>query len=91
VVSAFSRKPSGPPRGDAAAEQPPVIVEPAQALAIARLYELLRQGRLTEEALSPGPPHDTAELSVEPLRIPEITVPDLEAAGRAPGSALERD
>jgi hypothetical protein len=85
-VRAFARS-----RVPALSPDPPVIVEPDQAVAIARLYQLARQGRLTEEMLPPVQPHEAAELSVEPLRIPEITVPDVQGAGHAPGSALERD
>jgi hypothetical protein len=71
-------------------EEPPVIVDPAQARAIARLRELVSAGRLNAEMLPPAAPHESAELTVLPLDIPEITVPDVESVGRAPGAARER-
>ena len=66
-----------------------MIVDASQARAIARLRELLSAGRLNEKMLPPEPSHDTAELAVAPLEIPEIMVPDVEFAGRPPGSAIE--
>ena len=70
-------------------EEPPVIVDASQARAIARLRELLSAGRLNQEMLPPQRSHDTAELAVTPLEIPEIKVPDVEFAGRPPGSAVD--
>jgi hypothetical protein len=63
---------------------PPVIVPPDQRQAIARLTELLRSGALDE--IGVPPPAQTADLFVEPLSIPEITVHDLPSAGEPPGS-----
>jgi hypothetical protein len=73
------------------ADEPPVIVQPDQARAIARLRELLSTGRLTEEMLPPEHAHRAADLAVAPLEIPEIQVPDVEAIGRTPGSAVEQE
>jgi len=72
-------------------EEPPVIVDASQARAIARLRELLSAGRLNQEMLPPERSHETAELAVAPLEIPEIKVPDVEFAGRPPGSAVEQE
>ena len=65
---------------------PPVIVPPNQRQAIARLTELLRSGALDEVGVPP--PALTADLFVEPLSIPEITVRDLPSVGEpgTPGS-----
>ena len=67
---------------------PPVIVEPARALAIARLRELMTQGRLNEKMLPPPvtPEAALAELSIAPLEIAEIRVPDVEIVGRPPAA-----
>lgn len=70
-------------------EEPPVIVGPEQIRAIARLRELVNAGRLTGNMLPPERPHEPAELGVAPLEIPEIKVPDVEFAGRPPGSAVD--
>jgi hypothetical protein len=70
-------------------EEPPVIVGPEQARAITRLRELLSEGRLTAKMLPPEQPHDALELTVAPLQIPEIRVPEIESLGRPPGSAIE--
>lgn len=70
--------------------EPPVIVEPARAVAIARLRELLRQGRITEQMLPPVRPHEPTELSVTPLRIPDIAVPDVDSAGHTDAGSRER-
>ena len=72
-------------------QEPPVIVNPDQARAIARLRELVNAGRLTDKMLPPERPHDAAELAVAPLEIPEIKMPDVEFAGRPPGSAVEQE
>jgi hypothetical protein len=72
-------------------EEPPVVVDGSQARAIARLRELLSAGRLNEKMLPPERSHDTAELAVAPLEIPEIKVPDIEFAGRPPGSAVNEE
>lgn len=71
-------------------DEPPVLVQPDQARAIARLKELLIEGRLTEKILPPVQPHETAELTVVPLEIPEIMVPGVEGVGRGSGPAAER-
>ena len=71
-------------------DEPPVIVQPNQARAIARLRELLIERRLTETMLPPVQPHETGELAVAPLQIPEIIVPDVEDVGRAAGAVRER-
>lgn len=63
-----------------------MIVGPEQARAIARLTELLIEGRLTAKILPPPQPHDAAELTVAPIEIPEIVVPDVEDVGHAPGA-----
>ena len=70
--------------------EPPVMVGPEQARAIARLHELLSEGRLTAKMLPPTTSHQTAELAVVPLEIPEIIVPGVEDVGRAAGAARER-
>ena len=72
-------------------QEPPVIVGPEQARAIARLRELLIAGRIKETMLPPERPHEAAELAVAPLEIPEIKVPDVEFAGRPPGSAVDEE
>jgi hypothetical protein len=85
-----------PPRSSAPApvarqaDEPPVIVQPNQARAIARLRELLIERRLTETMLPPVQPHETGELTVAPLEIPDIIVPDVESVGRAQDLARER-
>jgi hypothetical protein len=66
------------------AEAPPVIVDETQLQAIARLQALVASGRLNETALPPPRPDDAAELTISPIRIPEITVPDVDAPVRAP-------
>jgi hypothetical protein len=72
-------------------EEPPVIVDASQARAIARLRELFSAGRLNEKMLPPERSRETAELAVAPLEIPEIKVPDVEFAGRPPGSTVEQE
>ena len=72
-------------------EEPVVIVSPDQARAIARLRELMNAGRLTDRMLPPEQPHEAAELTVAPLEIPEIKVPDVESIGRTPGSAVDQE
>ncbi len=66
--------------------EPPVIVDEAQIRAIARLHELLIAGRLDETTLPPPRQHEAAALTIAPLEIPDIRVPDVEATGRAPGT-----
>ena len=68
-----------------------MIVSPDQARAIARLTELLTEGRLTAKMLPPERPDEALELTVAPLQIPEIKVPDIESIGRPPGSAVEQE
>jgi hypothetical protein len=70
--------------------EPDVLVQPDQARAIARLRELLTQGRLTEQMLPPVHPHEAAELSVAPLRIADIAVPDVDSAGHTDAVSRER-
>jgi len=72
-------------------DEPPVIVSPDQALAIARLRELLAEGLLTEKVLPPAHPHEPQALTIAPLQISDITVPDVETASRAPGGGQERE
>ena len=72
-------------------KEPPVIVDPGQARAIARLRELLTVGRLNEKMLPPERPREAAELTVVPLEVPEIKVPDVEFVGRPPGSAVDQE
>jgi hypothetical protein len=71
-------------------EDPVVIVNPDQVRAIARLRELLNAGRLTEKMLPPERPHEAAELTVAPLNIPSITVPDVDAIGHTDAAPRER-
>jgi hypothetical protein len=71
-------------------QQPPVIVGPEQVRAIARLRELLAEGLLTARMLPPEPPQTATELSVAPLLIPEITVPDVESVGRIDAASRGR-
>ena len=71
--------------------EPPVIVSPDQVRAIARLHQLVNAGRINEKTLPPERPHQAAELVVAPLEIPDIKVPDVEFAGRPPGSAVEQE
>ena len=68
--------------------EPPVIVEPARALAIQRLRELMTQGRLDEKVLPPPvtPEAALAELTIAPLEIAEIRVPDVEIVSRPPAA-----
>lgn len=85
-----------PPRQQAAAPSiqdpaPSVIVGPEQIRAISRLRELLREGRLTAKMLPPEPTHGAVELTVAPLQIPEITVPEIESLGRPLGSFVEQE
>ena len=89
--TAARRSHSRSPRLAAArhAGEPPVIIDPAQARAIARLRELVNAGRLNGTTLPPERPHDAAELAVAPLEIPEIKMPGVEFAGRPPGSGVE--
>jgi hypothetical protein len=68
-----------------------VIVSPDQTRAIARLRELMNAGRLTDRMLPPEQPHEAAELTVAPLEIPDIRVPDVESIGRTPGSAVDQE
>lgn len=70
--------------------EPEVLVQPDQARAIARLRELLTQGRLTEQMLPPVRPHEPAELSVLPLQIPDITVPTVDSIGHNDAASRER-
>jgi hypothetical protein len=72
-------------------EEPAVIVSADQARAIARLRELMNAGRLTDRMLPPEQPHEASELTVAPLEIPEIKVPDVESIGRTPGSAVDQE
>jgi hypothetical protein len=65
-------------------EEPPVIVDGSQLQAIARLQELLASGRLNEKTLPSPRPHATAELTISPIHVADITVPDVDAPGRAP-------
>jgi hypothetical protein len=68
--------------------EPPVMVEPERALAIQRLRELMTLGRLNEEMLPPPltPEAALAELTIAPLEIAEIRVPDVEIVGRPPAA-----
>lgn len=92
-TAARRSQPRSSPRGAVVrrVEEPPVIVDASQARAIARLRELLSAGRLNEKMLPPERSHETAALAVAPLEIPEIKVPDVEFAGRPPGSAVEQE
>ena len=67
-----------------------MIVGPEQVRAIARLRELLAEGLLTARMLPPEPPQAATELSVTPLLIPEITVPDVESVGRIDAASRGR-
>jgi len=72
------------------AEDPPVIVDADQARAIARLRELLNAGRITGEALPPARPHEASDLTIAPLQIPDITVPDVESIRQIPAPSREQ-
>jgi hypothetical protein len=70
--------------------EPEVLVHPDQVRAIARLRELLREGRLTEQMLPPVRPHEPAELSVVPLQIPDIAIPTVDSIGHVDAASRER-
>jgi hypothetical protein len=63
---------------------PEVIVPPDQRRAIARLTALLENGLLDAKTLPTQPA--TGELTIAPLSIPEIVVPDVHTVG-GPGVA----
>jgi hypothetical protein len=91
VASGFSRKAAAQAcaRGtQLPSSEPPVIVEPERALAIARLRELMTEGRLNEKQLPPPvtPEAALAELTIAPLEVAEIRVPDVEIVGRPPAA-----
>jgi hypothetical protein len=69
--------------------KPEVIVPPDQQRAIARLVELLRSGVLDAKAL-PEPPK-TTELTIAPLSVPDIVVPDVQNIGGGSGPGAERE
>jgi hypothetical protein len=75
-----------PPRS--ADVEPPVIVEPARALAIARLRELMTEGSLDGKMLPPPvtPEASLAELAIAPLEISELRVPDVAIVSRPPAA-----
>ena len=86
-ASAFRRKSAAPAPLD-----PPVIVEPTQLRAIARLRELVVAGRLKEDMLPPvrTPEAALAELAIAPLEVAEIRVGDVEIVNRPPAAPDER-
>jgi hypothetical protein len=91
VTASNRSRPVRMPRAAAkSAAEPEVLVQPDQARAIARLRELLIAGRLTEQMLPPIHPHEAAELSVAPLRIADIAVPDVDSAGHTDAVSRER-
>jgi hypothetical protein len=69
--------------------EPPVIVEPARALAIQRLRELMTDGRLDGDMLPPPRPPEAvlAELIIAPLEVSDIKVPDVEIVNRPPAAS----
>jgi len=69
--------------------EPLVIVDANQARAIARLQQLLITGRLNEKVLPPPRPHEAAALTIPPLEIADIPVPDVETIGRVPDGGGE--
>jgi hypothetical protein len=71
-------------------DEPPVMVDLSQLHAISRLRELVIAGRLNENVLPPARPHDAAGLTVSPLTVPGIAVPDVDRAGRPPATDQER-
>jgi hypothetical protein len=71
-------------------EEPSVMVDRSQLRAIIRLQELLMAGRLNEDVLPPARPHDAAELTVSPLTVRSIDLPDVDRAGRAPAGGQEQ-
>jgi len=90
VASGFSRK--DPAARAPAPLDPPVIVEPTQLRAIARLRELVVAGRLKEDMLPPvwTPEAALAELAIAPLEVAEIRVGDVEIVNRPPAAPDER-
>lgn len=87
--AAATRKIAAAPRPSRERE-PEVILPPTQAVAIARLRELVRNGVLDGTTLPA--PSTQAELVIAPLTVPEIVVPDLLiAAGPGIGGADERE
>jgi hypothetical protein len=79
-----SRKAAACPMRTPGATEPPVIVDPRRALALARLRELMTEGRLDGSMLPPArtPEAVLAELTVAPLEIPDIPVPAVETVDR---------
>ena len=91
VASGFSRKAAACAPRPPGATEPPVIVDPRRALALARLRELMTEGRLDGDMLPPPRTPDAvlAELIVAPLAVSEIKVPDVESVSRPPAASPE--
>jgi hypothetical protein len=66
-----------------------VIVPPDQRRAIARLTELLRNGTLDAKALPQEP--KTMELTIAPLTVPDIVIPDVQSVGGSVARGAERE
>ena len=68
--------------------EPRVIVEPSRALAIQRLRELITEGSLDGQMLPPPvtPEAALAELTIAPLAVTEIRVPDVQTVSRPPAA-----
>jgi hypothetical protein len=92
VASGFSRKAAkdacAPSAAASRSSEPPVIVDPRQALALERLRELMSQGRVDDKLLPPTVTAEAAltELTIAPLEIADIQVPDVEIVGRPPAA-----
>jgi hypothetical protein len=89
AVSRKAAKEACAPSGAASrSSEPPVLVDPRQALALERLRVLMTQGRLDGKMLpAPVTPEAAlADLTIAPLEIDEIQVPGVEIVGQPPAA-----